>query len=107
MEFRPHGNDLLQFVAGTACVGGEVGHQVIFHVVYPLVADGFQIIAQTVLRATGEPDNSVHVGSGGGQNAFLGCRFLRFDITAISFCGYWDSQRRSLLVQVKALVRVG
>ena len=107
MEFRPHGNDLLQLVAGTAGVGGEVGHQVIFHVVNPLVADSFQIIAQTVLRATGEPDNSVHVGSSGGQNAFLSCRFLRFDITAIPFCGYWDSQRRSLLMQVKTLVRVG
>ena len=43
--FRPRGNDLFQLVAGTAGVGGEVGHQVVFHVVYPLVADGFQIVA--------------------------------------------------------------
>ena len=45
VDFSPRGNDLLQLVAGTAGVCCKVGHQVIFHVVYPLVADGFQIVA--------------------------------------------------------------
>ena len=44
MDFSPHGDDLFQLVAGTAGVSCEIGHQIVSHVVYPLVADSFQIV---------------------------------------------------------------
>nr|UVN01019.1 MAG: hypothetical protein [Bacteriophage sp.] len=49
VDFGPCGDDLFEFQAGFFRVGGEVCDEVVLDVVDPLLADGFEVVAESCL----------------------------------------------------------